>query len=61
MDFPNVFNRPLGYSLSSRDKESFENIRKEIDRCTDEILLQPDWGANVSCCDAINSLSSQAV
>ena len=61
MDFPNVFSRPLGHNLNPREKESFEAIRKEIDRSTDEILLQPDWGANLSCCDSINSAPSQAV
>lgn len=61
MEFPTIFSRPLGSNLTPRDRESFENIRREIDRCTDEILLQPDWGANLSCCDAINSATSQAV
>lgn len=56
-----VFSRPLGFNLNPREKESFENIKREIDRCTDEILLQPDWGANLSCCDSINSSPSQAV
>lgn len=61
MDFQNVFSRSLGSNLNSNEKELFENIKREIDRCTDEILLQPDWGANLSCCDSINSSPSQAV
>mmetsp|Transcript_23748 Transcript_23748/g.34821 ORF Transcript_23748/g.34821 Transcript_23748/m.34821 type:complete len:584 (-) Transcript_23748:194-1945(-) len=57
----NIFARPLGMHLTPREKQSFDNIKTAVDRCTDEILLQPDWGANLACCDAICMAPTQAV
>jgi hypothetical protein len=56
-----MFNiRPLGLSLSASEKESFDKIRAQIDRCTNEIMVRPDWGENLTCVDLVNSAPTQA-
>lgn len=54
-----MFALPLGLHLTPNERESFDRIRDQIDRCTDEIMVRPDWGENLSCIDAINSAPSQ--
>jgi hypothetical protein len=52
---------PLGMNLSPQEKQSFDEIREQIDRCSNEILDKPDWGANIQCCDLISAAPTQAV
>lgn len=55
------FFRTPGSSLVGRDLTQFNEIKEVIERSTNELLLRPDWEANINCCDLVNSVTSQSV
>jgi len=47
-----------GASLKSgHDRERFEEIKRLIDRATDDIMLRPDWAINMECVDHVNRIN----
>lgn len=51
---------PLGLNLNPNDKKVFDQIKEQADKCVNDILGRPDWGANMTFIDLVNG-SSQAV
>lgn len=43
------------------EKAAYDEIKDQIERCCNDILDKPDWGANIHCCDMISASPSQAV
>ena len=43
------------------DKKLFNDIKDRIDRSTNDILYNPDVGANLECVDLVSSVSSEEV
>jgi hypothetical protein len=47
-----------GASLKSgHDRERFEEMKRLIDRATDDIMLRPDWAINMECVDHVNRIN----
>lgn len=48
-------------SLSSTQRQSFDEINNIIESGTNDMLLQPDWDANMTCCDIVRNISDPAI
>tara|TARA_B110000090_G_scaffold174224_1_gene195677 strand:- start:296 stop:472 length:177 start_codon:yes stop_codon:yes gene_type:complete len=49
-----LFNTP-GDSLEGLALSHFEDIQKAVERGTNDMLIRPDWEANLQCCDLVNA------
>lgn len=58
----NSMNAMIGrMALSSLQRQSFDEINSIIESSTNDMLLQPDWDANMTCCDLVKNIIDPVV
>lgn len=40
---------------------STDEVKEVVDRCTLDMLIRPDWDANIQCVDLVNAVTSATV
>ena len=50
-----LFNVPGDSLINPLEASHFNDIKKAVDKATTDLIISPDWEANLEVCDLVNS------
>ena len=50
-----LFNTPGDSLVNPLEASHFQDIKRAIDKATTDLIIRPDWEANLEVCDLVNA------